>query len=502
MCKPEVVECEFSSQYRQFKSNYVWSAPKQYVEGINNYLKYLRTDRDNAIIESGGFKIAEKFGYSRQDFSLEDVRSFYSYKKLWEQFGNFQTDIKTNYDPKLLHAAAQIAVNELGIQDGSLELDALDVSLYTKIDPGKNAGLPSLENKGDQFGYALSRAISIIYHGKHFTPAVATVRTQRKHKTRLAWAMPLDQVLIEHTIYGPIMENLSFNHPLLSRNSSSIIAQKIYSSEIRYKYNVGIDYSQFDARVPSGVIRVIFNKLKQLFNTNNKTDDYLFRFEKTFEKVIQGFIDTIILMPDGHLYQKHRGIPSGSQLTSLIGSLCNLTMLKYYFMSSKIHGRSLALGDDSASFINNKISLNHLSAFMSRVFGMIVNPSKCSFRNSGDGVEVLGYLYKRGFRQEDPRKTLAKLIFPETNRKTVHNYSYFLSNLVLEYSLTNVNLYENLHKAIRRPSTSPRNLRPYGSPKDYVTYAKSNRNLSKITKGSRSGYLKEIGESVVAHAFS
>lgn len=502
MSKPEVVECEYSSQYRRIESSFIWNSPGKYIDGINKFLSYMRTDRNEPIIEKGGFKIAKRFGFSRNDFSLKDVRSFYSYEKLWDQFGNFFSDQKTNYDARLIHKCAQLAVNDLGILDDSLDLLDLNADMYKRIDPSKSAGLPTMSNKGDAFADSLARSISILNHGKYFTPAVATSRTQKNFKTRLAWAFSLDQILIEHMIYGPIFDNLRFDHPLMSKSASSITAQKIYSAEIKYRYNIGVDYSQFDSRVPAGIIRIVFSKIKKLFKRSGKSQTYLNKLDKVFDLIIDGFINTNILMPNGKIYQKHRGIPSGSQLTSLIGSLCNLTMLKSYFVENNIYAKCYVLGDDSASFTDVKISLNHLSQYMSHKFGMIVNPDKCSVRKSGQGVEVLGYTYSKGFRFEPVRDTLAKLIFPESTRKTVNSYSYFLSNLVLSYAKTNQNIRDNLHKAIRKPFCSPSNMRPFGDPTDYVYNAKGNRGPDHIRNDKLAQYEKELGESVVIHSFS
>ena len=480
------------STLRSMASNYTWNCSSQFQPKIQDYLKHLNSPKTKPIIEKGGYKIAEKFGYSRDDFTDDDVRSYYDPEKLYDQLLNFGSEIKTSYDKGTMIRAVRQAVKQLGITKGSLRPLALDKDLSSHLKLEKNSGLPMLTSKGNAFYDSLYRAQSILELDKGFTPAIATYRTQRKRKTRLAWSMPLDQILVEHTIYQPIIDGLSISHPLLTKHSTSVLGSKLYSKDIEYKYNVGIDYSQFDSSVPSSLIYSIFGELEKLFGYGDDLEkDYLSRL---FAKIANGFIHTNIMMPDGKLYQKHRGIPSGSQLTSIIGSLANLSMLRYYAIVKNIKMESFVLGDDSATFTNSKIYLEDVSKFMFSTFGMKVSVEKSSIRTKD--VEVLGYVWVRGLRTEDVRKTLAKLIFPETSRKSVTHYSKFLSNLVLEYALTNKLMRNGLAQALRVQHLTLDAFSPRGDETDSLDSARKNRLVRYVHTISRAEH------NVIAHALS
>jgi hypothetical protein len=48
-----------------------------------------------------------------------------------------------------------------------------------------------------------------------------------------------------------------------------------------------------------------------------------------FDYIKDSFIHSCILLPSGRIVQKHTGIPSGSGLTSLIGSIANMLIIEY-----------------------------------------------------------------------------------------------------------------------------------------------------------------------------
>lgn len=56
------------------------------------------------------------------------------------------------------------------------------------------------------------------------------------------------------------------------------------------------------------------------------------RYERIFDWVIDNFINSKIMLPDGTTYIKDHGIPSGSKLTSLLGTLIQLKRTIYLLL--------------------------------------------------------------------------------------------------------------------------------------------------------------------------
>lgn len=126
-----------------------------------------------------------------------------------------------------------------------------------------------------------------------------------------------------------------------------------------------------------------------------------------FDYLVEYFINTKLMFPDGSVRKKDHGIPSGSAFTSLIGSVVNYLVTTVLM---KLLGLSIdrlhVLGDDGLLFVNEQSfekNWNQDSYIrMAKVyFNMILHPDKIRIARSGGTCEFLGYKYN-GSRIERP----------------------------------------------------------------------------------------------------
>jgi len=257
-----------------------------------------------------------------------------------------------------------------------------------------------------------------------FAPCLAGQRghlsPRDEPKTRLVWIYPAEMLVVEG-LWAPVMyrefQKLP-DSPLLYGKSS----QRLYTEwlvglregEILH----GLDFQAFDTKVPAWLIHVAFEIL-------HRNVDWLSwrgkptskRSRQKWRNVWDGmkwyFINTPILMPDGRMFRKHLGVPSGSWFTQLIDSVVNFILVGYLTECQGMEACGLkVLGDDSVFRNARELSLVQaaLDAF---VVGMEMKPEKCEITRDPNDFKLLGVKYRRGhaWRAEDEWFKLA--LYPE-----------------------------------------------------------------------------------------
>lgn len=121
--------------------------------------------------------------------------------------------------------------------------------------------------------------------------------------------------------------------------------KRLGDSLLPFQFVLEGDWSRFDQTVPSEYIHLAFSLIMQKFE--GLTD----RDRRVFEYIEYNFIHSVYYLPDGGVIQKRCGIPSGSQWTSLIGSMVNRMVLtalcqKLVDQGAVINYRIVVYGDD------------------------------------------------------------------------------------------------------------------------------------------------------------
>lgn len=121
-------------------------------------------------------------------------------------------------------------------------------------------------------------------------------------------------------------------------------------------------------------------------------------------------------MPDGRLWLKRVGVPSGSYYTQIIDSVCNLIVT--YYAQLKEYGRifrTYVLGDDSLFGVPIDLPYPDPQLFQPHFekLGMTLSLAKCIVATRADQLEFLGHV-ARGIRVDrDTAELLRLALFPE-----------------------------------------------------------------------------------------
>lgn len=205
-------------------------------------------------------------------------------------------------------------------------------------------------------------------------------------KDRLIWGSDGATVSLEGLYARPLMNHVMRNWFSYSGGDEpEVLRRKIRSAQDMGWQWTSIDYSKFDQTIQSWVIEECFDIIKSFFDK---------RYHKELGYIAYNFIHTWILLPGLKLVQKHRGIPSGSYFTQLVGSMSNALMVMTY-IASKCKGsleekvsyvqhelgygdrlNMFVMGDDNLLFTRHELDLDDMAAYVNKIFGTKINADK------------------------------------------------------------------------------------------------------------------------------
>lgn len=294
--------------------------------------------------------------------------------------------------------------------------------------PGKKKGdvMESIYAEGRWLGHRMKQG------GKgRFDPRMVRMppclATQRGHlspadtpKTRLAWIYPAEMLMVEG-LYAPAMYKQFQNMPdsplLLGRSSHRLYSEWV-SKRMPCERLYGLDFSSFDTKVPAWLIRQAFNILHDNVDWLNwrgkpTTKRSRQKWRNVWDGMVWYFINTPILMPDGRMFRKLRGVPSGSWWTQLVDSVVNWILVKYLTLCQGVNARNLkVLGDDSAFVSPHKMSLDKAFADAKAV-SMDLSTTKSYAVEDPTQLKLLGVTYRDGHPYRDTEEWFKLALYPE-----------------------------------------------------------------------------------------
>lgn len=239
-------------------------------------------------------------------------------------------------------------------------------------------------------------------------------------KTRLVWVYPAEMLVVEGQ-YAPAMYRAFMsdpNTPMLNGKSAPRLYTEWCCGLREGETLYGLDFSSFDTKVPAWLIRVAFDILRQNVDfsmwhgeTVDKRDAAKWR--NVWDGMVWYFVNTPILMPDGRMFRKYRGVPSGSWFTQMIDSVVNYILVDYLTTCQGVETRGLrVLGDDSAFRTGQEFDLGSAQEDAD-VIGMVLKPEKCDKAVDPTDFKLLGTTYRGGHAYRPTDEWFKLALYPE-----------------------------------------------------------------------------------------
>lgn len=177
----------------------------------------------------------------------------------------------------------------------------------------------------DQHGldYAEQHAIN------NSTPDVAFTRTQLAKlpsiKVRNVFGEAFQYILIEGLSAFPLLAALKREDTfyVTGKDPTTYVPQYLSSLDLLPGWFVALDWSKFDATVQLWEIDHAFDCIEQILIFPDRLSKTAFDVSKLL------FKHRKLAAPNGVMWMRHGGIPSGSYFTNIIGSIINFTRVHY-----------------------------------------------------------------------------------------------------------------------------------------------------------------------------
>jgi hypothetical protein len=358
--------------------------------------------------------------FKAQGFSLDvekDNKSVYNESQLWEALGRYHERTPWKPDERVLYDVFKDCYRIFGSTTHALSplntTEPLTMMKAVKLD--KNSGAPEFVKKREAFALDYPRFLRIRDGKRAPEPCIAIRRIQHGEegpKTRLVWSYPLSMTLFEATYARPLIEHFLMSEtPMAFGKYRWELAGRLLSIQ-NSSVRLAVDYTKFDATIHPKLVNMAFQVLRTHFPMSEQIDN-------DFEKLSHYFIHTPIVMPDGCIYRKRKGVPSGSYFTQLIDSIVNYAALRYVSSVEDFKYSDdgvQVLGDDSICGISRDVSIKQIAGTLYEHFGLTVNVEKSEVSYFPQTISFLGHEWKSGIVDREQMDSIKRLAFPERYR--------------------------------------------------------------------------------------
>jgi hypothetical protein len=326
------------------------------------------------------------------------------------------------------HAKAA-TISCAGGREGRREPYTLSQVVDKVIHRSHFSGAPYFSSNADALESALLRAEQIQSGRIAMDPYVAGRRIQHGPsgpKGRLVWMAPLATSIVASRYSKAVYDGLRLQGVFAYGTRKLEVGGFISELQSRFKRVYSLDFSGFDSTLPAFVIDDVFRIIKSWLILDDAE-------ERILDRVIHDFIHSRIILPDGSMWQVHRGVPSGNPFTSLVDSIANLLIINYCLIRTTgvalKMDRVMILGDDSVFGTNHYVPLPDIAKAAAEL-GMVLSVEKSKIAALSQRVEFLGHEWSHGRPYRPLWDLVQRMVFPERHlRRTksdslIRFYSY------------------------------------------------------------------------------
>lgn len=227
-----------------------------------------------------------------------------------------------------------------------------------------------------------------------------------KHKTRVISMVDMFVIFAELKYALPIQQAMANMDMYAGGKDPRQISSIITYMRQKYGYFISLDYSHFDQSISDWLIYDAFDVVKSAFTS---VDEELFRV------IVDDFIHKNFVHSDGVLYSR-KGVPSGSMFTQIIDSVVNVLMVTTYLNSFGTSGEMIVMGDDNLLYTKDRISVEAIASYITKNFGVTVNPDKTSHNDSSCDPEFLSREWRYNGQWRESNTVISKMLYPERYR--------------------------------------------------------------------------------------
>ena len=288
--------------------------------------------------------------------------------------------------------------------------------LRKAIKQDKASGAPFFTQKGFVFDAVWDRLQNkVLPNNLALQPAAAYCRTTEDKKTRLVWAMSLEAIILEAQFARPLINTfLDIMNPM-TIGYWNVDLGSVLSTFMTKRYVYTLDYSKYDMTIARIFILRAFAILGTWFSEEDKKRLH-------WDKMVNNFIYTGIVMPDGHVYYgKDHGVCSGSFFTQLIDSVVNIAIIMAVSKKFGLHLNAdhiFVLGDDSIFTSYTWLDTETMSKWVKERYNIIIHPVKSEILDTTISrvFHYLGKYWYLGVPHRPESELYSRMISPERRR--------------------------------------------------------------------------------------
>ena len=293
-----------------------------------------------------------------------------------------------------------------------------------------------------------------------------------KYKSRVVWCIDAATILIEGLYARPLMNKLT-NMLQYAGGKTDLTIKNLVRAWNRYHW-VSLDYSSYDATIPSWLIDDAFVMIKKLFPKSSRD---------VIDWINHQFVHTTFVDYRGNVRQKHKGVPSGSYFTQIIDSIVNMIVICTFlhqqygsfayieqniFVDKKMS--MCVMGDDNVVFTKVRLNTKRMQHYLKNMFGIKMNAEKVEEGTSNEDVSFL----KRKWTEDGGYRDMVELVINMLHPESFRDYKgkgfspwHVIFGYYLSYPATMMKLFTKAEilkgmggtKAIEKlESISPSNL--------------------------------------------